>query len=133
MQLSINQLSDLTGKDRRTITTRLRDIARIDGAKGAHLYESAEALELIYGTDASGMSLDFAKKEQAISAAELNRARREDLDRKRIPIDIPLAANDQVLQAVAAELKAARDKLLTEELINRLLEKFRDIPAKLKW
>ena len=131
MELSINQLSELTGKDRRTITNRLRDLAHIDGAKGAYLYESAQALELIYLT--AGKTLDEAKKEQALSAAELNRARREDLDRKRIPIDIPLQANDQILQSFTAELKAASGEFLTQELINSLLEKFRTIPAKLKW
>ena len=39
----------------------------------------------------------------------------------------------EILQATAATLKAAKGKLLTEELINDIFDKFRSIPAKLKW
>jgi hypothetical protein len=131
MHLSITQLSELTGKDRRTIKRLLEDLPRNDGERGAFLYESRQALEAIYLNE--GQSLDEAKKEQALSAAALNRARKEDIDRKRIPIEIPLLANDQALQSLTAELKAAKGKNLTEELINALLDKFRGIPAKLKW
>src|SRR4051812_9073946 len=100
MHLSITQLSELTGKDRRTIKQRLDDLPRIDGERGAYLYDSAAALELVYGIDASGISLDEAKRQELIDRAALARARREDLDRKRIPIDIPLHATDQILQSV---------------------------------
>ena len=34
---------------------------------------------------------------------------------------------------MAATLKAAKDKVLTVELINNIFEDFRAIPAKLKW
>jgi hypothetical protein len=44
-----------------------------------------------------------------------------------------LQAHDQILQAIAATLKAAQGKLLNKELINDILDKFRSIPAKLKW
>ncbi len=51
MLLSINQLSQLTGRDRKTVTKQLENLAFIDGEKGAHLYESSEALPLAYAVD----------------------------------------------------------------------------------
>jgi len=44
-----------------------------------------------------------------------------------------LQAHDEILQAIAATLKAAKGKLLTQDLINDIFDKFRSIPAKLKW
>jgi hypothetical protein len=131
-EFSISQLSALTKKDRRTITARVAGIPHLAGRKGAHLYDSALALAAIYRTDADGKSLDDAKKEQALSAAELNRARKEDLDRRRIPIEIPIAATDQAMQAIAAILKAAKGQTLTPKKINELLSKLRAVPAQLK-
>jgi hypothetical protein len=128
MQVSINQLSEWTGKDRRTITTRLKDLAHVDGAKGAYLYEASEALELIY-TPGGKADLDAKRCEQIDLDMEIKR-------KLRIPIGIPRVANDQALQSVAAHLKAAKGKKLTPELINNLLDKFREIPAQLdttKW
>lgn len=133
MLKSINELADLTGKDRRTITARLADLPFEPGPKGAHLFESALALAAIYGADSSGKSLDQARTEQALEQAALTRVRREEAQRTRIPIEIPIGENDRLTQAVAAILKAARGKPLTLELINSLLAKFRDLPAKLKW
>jgi hypothetical protein len=131
VQMSINQFSELTGKDRRTVTQRLRDLEFDEGPKSAHLYNSAKALELIYGGERG--AFEAARTRQALSQAELNEVRTETERKKRIPIDIPLLANDQVTQSVASTLKAAKGKPLTEKLINKLLQKFRDIPAQLKW
>jgi hypothetical protein len=44
-----------------------------------------------------------------------------------------LQAHDEICQATAATLKAATGKLMTAELINDIFDKFRSIPAKLKW
>jgi hypothetical protein len=57
----------------------------------------------------------------------------ETLRKQRIPIDLVLSIHDQTLQAMAATLKAAKDKVLTVDLINSIFEDFRAIPAKLKW
>jgi hypothetical protein len=40
---------------------------------------------------------------------------------------------DEVFQAIGSTLKAAYGKKLTAERINELFEKWRDLPAKLKW
>ncbi|SRR6266498_3633222 len=66
--LSINQLSDLTGRDRRTITKQLENLEFIAGEKSAHLYESSQALPRIYAIE----SLDAARAKLAIGQASLN-------------------------------------------------------------
>ena len=40
---------------------------------------------------------------------------------------------DEVFQSIGSTIKAAKGKTLTTERINELFEKFRSIPAKLKW
>ena len=54
------------------------------GDKGAHLYESRDALPLIFAVD----NLEAARAAQARSQASLNAVREEDLRKQRIPIQI---------------------------------------------
>ena len=129
MKLPILKIAELTGVHRDTISKRLADLPFEAGKKGAKLYSSEEALAAIYKTD----SLEAARAEQARTAAQLNAIRAEDLRKTRIPIAIVLQAHDEILQAIVAILKAAEGKLLSKELINDIFDKFRSIPAKLKW
>ena len=129
MKLPILKIAELTGVHRDTISKRLADLPFEAGKKGAKLYSSEHALAAIYKTD----SLEAARAEQARTAAQLNAIRAEDLRKTRIPIATVLQAHDEILQAIAATLKAAKGKLLTQDLINDIFEKFRSIPAKLKW
>ena len=115
MLLSVNQLSELTGRDRHGIPKRLENLSFTPGEKSAHLYESTEALPAIYAVD----NLEAARAKQALSQASLNALREEDLRKQRIPIQIAADANDQALQAFAATLKAAKNKKLTPERITR--------------
>ena len=129
MKLPILKIAELTGVHRDTISKRLADLPFEAGKKGAKLYSSQDALAAIYKTD----SLEAARAEQARTAAQLNAIRAEDLRKTRIPIAIVLQAHDEILQAIVAILKAAEGKLLSKELINDIFDKFRSIPAKLKW
>jgi len=129
MKLPISKISELTGIHRDTISKRLADLPFEAGKKGAKLYSSEEALAAIYKTD----SLEAARAEQARTAAQLNAIRADVLRKTRIPIAIVLQVHDEILQAIAATLKAAEGKLLSKELINDIFDKFRSIPAKLKW
>jgi hypothetical protein len=133
MELSINQLADMTGKDRRTITTRLAKLPHTLGPKQAHLYPSAAALALIYGADAEGKSLEEARTELALEQAGLARVRREEAERQRPPLELVLQLFDEVGQATAAILKVHKNKPLPEKTINEIFEKFRDLPGRLKW
>jgi hypothetical protein len=47
MHLSISQLSELTGRDRRPIAKQPTDVPHVAGERGAMLYESTEALPLV--------------------------------------------------------------------------------------
>jgi hypothetical protein len=129
MLLSINQYSELTNFDRRTVTKLLKDLPVVDGERGALLYDSAEALPVLYKAD----NLEAARAKQALSQASLNAVREEDLRKQRIPILVVTDAMDEVTQYTAATLKAAKNKVLTPKLINEIFEKFRNMPAELKW
>jgi hypothetical protein len=75
MLLSVNQISELTVRDRHGIPKRLENLPFTPGDKGAHLYDSQEALPLIYAVD----NLEAARAEQAHSQASSNAVREEDL------------------------------------------------------
>jgi hypothetical protein len=129
MHLSISQLSDLTGRDRRTIAKNLDGIHYTPGERGAFLYESTEALPLVYAVD----NLEAARARQAMSQASLNAVREEEMRKQRIPLSIVRDTVDEVFQAIGSTLKAAKNKKLTTERINELFDKWRDLPAKLQW
>ena len=86
MLLSINQISELTGQDRRTIVQQLDGLPFQPGDKNAYIYQSAEALQRVYAMD----NLEAARDAQARSQASLNAVREEDLRKQRIPIQIVL-------------------------------------------
>jgi hypothetical protein len=106
IHLTISQLSELTGRDRRTVAKQLSDLKHTAGEGGAMLHESAEALPLVYGVD----NLATARAEQARSQAQLNAIRGEDLRKTRIPITIVLQVHDEIFQALAATLKSVLPK-----------------------
>ena len=84
MHLSISQLSELTGRDRRTVAKQLSDLKHTPGERGATLYESTQALPLVYAVD----NLEAARAAQVRTQASLNAVREEDLRKQRIPIQI---------------------------------------------
>ena len=127
MLQSINQLSDLTRRHRHTIAKRLIDLPSIDGPKGAHLYESTEALPLIYAVD----NLESARAKQALSQASLNAIKEENLRKERVPLQLVLDEMDSLFQAMGAILKNVKE--LSPSRINEIFDKFRAVPAKLKW
>jgi hypothetical protein len=81
-------------------------VPHVGGERGAMLYESTEALPLVYAVD----NLEAARAEQARSAAQLNAIRAEDLRKTRIPITIVLQVHDEIFQAIAATLKSVLAK-----------------------
>jgi hypothetical protein len=66
MLLSVNQISELTGRDRHGIPKRLENLPFTPGDKGAHLYESREALPLVYAVDNSGSCASLASPEPSV-------------------------------------------------------------------
>jgi hypothetical protein len=59
MKQSITELNLLTGIDRRRIGKTLANTTPEDGPKGALLYETTEALPLLYASPADGDSYDL--------------------------------------------------------------------------
>jgi hypothetical protein len=129
MKVSINQLWEWTGRERRLIKKKLEGLPFTNGQNKGHLYESTEALPIIYSVE----NLEIARAKHALSQASLNAVREETLRKKRIPIEIVEEVWDETFQSVASTIKAARGKKLTTELINELFDKFRAVPKKLKW
>ena len=127
MLLSINKLSELTGRDRRTIKKQLEDLHFVDGEKGAHLYESTEALPMIYRVD----KLESARAKQALSQASLNAIREENLRKEHVPLQLVLDEMDSLFQEIGAVLKNIKE--LPSVRVNEIFQKFREIPSKLKW
>ncbi len=127
MKLPILKFTELTGVHRDTISKRLADLPFEAGLKGAHLYESTEALPLIYACD----NLESARAKQALSQASLNAVREENLRKERIPIQIVLDTMDEIFQAIGATLKNCKE--LSPARVNELFAKFREAPKKLKW
>jgi hypothetical protein len=125
MRLSINQLWELTNFERNLIK-KLEGLPYLNGAKRAHLYESSDALPILYSVE----SLEMARAKHALSQASLNAVREESLRNERIPIGDVCDALDETFQSMAATLKAAKNKKLTTERINEILEKWRSLP---KW
>lgn len=70
MKVSISQLSDLTGRDRRFIRSRLADLPSEQGEKGAILYESRDALPALF----SSTRLDPGVERARLDAARANLA-----------------------------------------------------------
>jgi hypothetical protein len=128
MRVSINELSNITGRDRHTIRKQLDSLPSINGKKGALLYDSKRALSVIYQAG----NLEDARAKHALSQVSLNAVREEDLRKNRIPIEEILDVLDLTFQSIAATLKAAKFKKLTPELINEIFDKIRAGFAKIK-
>jgi len=127
MKLPILKFTELTGVHRDTISKRLADLPFEAGKKGAKLYESTEALPLIYAVD----NLEAARAEQARSQAALNKIREENLRKERVPLQLVLDEMDSLFQEIGAILKNTKE--LSAVRVNEIFQKFREIPGKLKW
>jgi len=79
--VSIKKLSELTGRHRQTIAKILADLPLVNGQKGAHPYDSREALPLIYAVD----NLEAARAEPVLSA--VRRAAKEQARGLSIAVD----------------------------------------------
>ena len=126
MLVSINQLAEWTGRDRRTITQRLADIPFTEGPKQAHLYDSAVALAAIYKSTNAKEALD----QKRVDEIDLNMSIKR---RERIPLPIVAGVWDAALQSFGGGLKAAKGKKLDAAKINELLEILRSAKLPLTW
>src|SRR5262249_25140422 len=108
MNVSQNQLSEWTGKDRKTIRRLLAHLKPIAGPHGAKLYDSQIALEQIFvGTNGDG---------EPITTSEANRllmiAKRKEIDqriardsRDLLPVSLLVDFVTEFFVTVRAELR----------------------------
>lgn len=130
--LSINELSILTGKTRATVTRKLDGMEPVAGPKASKLFPSAAALDRIYyGGQEDGSEIVT----QTEATRQLTVARKAQIDlemevtaKKRIPLEVAESINEQVHSNVAGIIKAHRDKTLTEDVIHDILTELRRVP-----
>lgn len=137
--LSISQLSQVTGKDRRTVTSRIAALKpnRIEGK--AHLYDAHSALEAVYKIDSD----DELKVEMAAASLRIEKGNAEKIELQlakirgeQVDIEAVSSVVEKQLSRVRAQLiaipnKACRDlvvmtdpriiKAYLEDLINECL------------
>ena len=107
MKQSISELSHLTGFDRRRIRAALCDLPASKGAKGALLYETIEALPLLYLQPGDGDTFDLTDERARLAHHQANRAALEAEQLAGSLIEIEAVAN-----VVGEEYSNVRSRLL---------------------
>lgn len=106
-QLSISQLSEITGKDRRTITKRLAGIEPQSGKGRAILYDAPEAIEAIFVSDSvEGMDKKLLRVQLAVEEERLQKLRIE--NGRALGELVPV---EQVAKAVEKEYSFIRSQI----------------------
>ena len=107
MRLSITELHNLTGLDRRRVRSALADLESTPGKKGAVLFESREALPLLYIFPRDGDTLDLTQERARLAHFQANKAAVEERKLKGELIEV-----EEVAQIVGADYSNVRAKLL---------------------
>lgn len=107
MKQSLSELSNLTGIDRRRIGRCLVDLQPEKGPKGSLLYDSVQALPLLYLTPGDGDTYDLTQERARLAHHQANKAALEakQLEGSLIPIEA-------VADTVGDEYANVRAKLL---------------------
>ena len=123
MQVSISQLSDFTGRDRRTINKRIKTFLKPIGQKqGASLYDSKTACELIVRPDIE----DLVRRELAVTetpdhaggydeTVDKNRLQRAKAEMEELKLQEKkgeLVPVDEILPEIEKEYSLVRTTLL---------------------
>lgn len=106
--MSVSAISDLTGVDRRTIKKRLEDLKPIK-EKTAHLYETREALPLIFLSDDE---YDLSKERARLAHHQANKTELESkvLKGDLIPANEVLARWEKMVSGFRAKILAMPTK-----------------------
>jgi phage terminase Nu1 subunit (DNA packaging protein) len=107
MKQSISELSNLTGMDRRRIRKALSDLPADKGKKGALLYESTNALPLLYILPGDGDTYDLTQERARLAHHQANKA---DLECQVLSGD--LISVEEVAEIVGSDYANVRAKLL---------------------
>ena len=107
MKLSITELHNLTGLDRRRIRAALVDLESTPGKKGALLFESREALPLLFIFPGEGDNLDLTQERARLAHHQANKAALEERKLKG-----ELIAVEEVAEIVGKDYGNVRARLL---------------------
>lgn len=114
-EMSVNQLSELTGKDRRTIKERLGSTKPVREDKRGQYFDTRAALNLIFSSAGSPKGIE---KQLALESLGLEKARRE-----KIEIEVAKMRGDLVnIEDVAK---------VVERQYSIIRAQFRALPSKL--
>lgn len=121
--LSISRISELTGKDRRTVSKRLSGLMPISGHKGAKLYDSEQALKLVFLPDIENELKTKITVEQApdhaggydgtVDENRIKRAKAEKLELELSEKRGELVAVEDIVKEVRKEYNFVRTNLLS--------------------
>lgn len=112
--LSISQLSEVTGKDRRTISKRLASIQPHSDEGRAYKYDAAVALDLIFASDSvQGMDKQLLKAQLGLELGKQAKIEIEvaKLRGELIPLGEIVKAVEKEYANVRAQLRAIPSKL----------------------
>jgi DNA-binding Lrp family transcriptional regulator len=106
--LSMSQLAELTGLDRRTVKDRLKDLKAQSGKGRGHYYDTQEALPRLYFPEGSN------NVEEQMAEAQLRKAR-ADAEKAEIDVKVKrgeLVAIEEVAEVVGKEYTYVRARIL---------------------
>lgn len=111
--LSINQLHEITGKDRRTITKRLAELDAQPGPNNGKYYDSREALKLLYGSGAQSHEKQLMEEQLNYERARAEKIRLEvdKLKGSLVPIDDVASIVEKEYAYVRAQLLSIPSKM----------------------
>jgi hypothetical protein len=127
VQVSQNELSELTGKDRKTVRRLLAHLNPAPGPHRAKLYDSKLALETLYlGTNGNGFittaeavrRLTIAKEKEIVLNMEIKRG-------ARIPIEDVSEISTHIFRHMRGIIVASK---LTPDEKNEILDRLRELP-----
>lgn len=110
--ISINQLAQLTGKDRRTVTKALEGLEPIEKKSNKITYDIKEALQLIF---TNGFLLDENDNDiidPQLEKAKLDRARRQDIELNLEVKKKNLIPSDVIETALSGLFSSIKSKIL---------------------
>jgi hypothetical protein len=106
MHLSISQIPDLTGRDRRTVAKQLKDL-QTSPVSAARFYTNRQKHCRSF---MPWITQKPRARHRARSQAPLNAVREEDLRKQRIPIQIVLDLIDKVFQSIVQRSRRLKVK-----------------------
>jgi hypothetical protein len=132
MKISISMAADLTGQNRATIRKHTQNLKSFPGKRGAVLFDSVELLQRLYvGSDGAPTNAE-AQRQLAVAKTRQIQVDVEIKRKTRIPIDDVLVAHRVLFRNTVGQLKAHRNKTLTEDFINEILADWRAVAADLR-